>query len=76
MNPMKLGQMKNKFKDFQNRHPRFVQFFLQAVPENAKEGSVFEVKVINPQGKEVKTNIKVTAEDALLLEDLVNALSE
>ena len=67
---MKLGQLRPKLKEFQGRHPKFVQFFTKAVPENIKEGSVFEVKVTSPEGKELKTNIKVTSEDAQLLSDL------
>lgn len=74
MNPLKLGQLKPKFKEFQSRHPRFVQFFTTAVPANVKKGSVLEVKVTNPEGKELKTNIKVTAEDAQLLSELFSNL--
>ena len=74
MNPMKLGQLKNRFEDFSGRHPKFVQFFTGALPANLSEGSVLEVKIINPEGKELKTNIKVTEEDAKLLEELAGAL--
>ena len=71
---MKLGQLKNKFEDFSGRHPKFVQFFTGALPANLSGGSVLEVKIINPEGKELKTNIKVTEEDAKLLEELAGAL--
>lgn len=75
MNLMKLGQLKPKFNDFKARHPKFIQFFTNAVPENVKEGSVFEVRIVNPQGRELKTNIKVTAEDAQLLTELFKNFS-
>lgn len=71
MNPIKLGQLKPKLKEFQERHPKFIQFLTRALPENIKEGSVLEIKVTDPEGKALKTNIKVTPEDAQLLSELL-----
>lgn len=76
MNPLKLGQMKKDFTEFSRRHPKFVPFFTNAVPAAAKEGSILEVKVTNPEGKEIKTNIKVTAEDVQLLTELFKNLAQ
>ena len=75
MNIMKLGQLKPKFGDFQNRHPKFVQFFTAALPENVKEGSILEIKIKNPDGREICTNMKVAAEDEQFLKDVVSLMS-
>ena len=66
MNPMALLQLKNHFVKFQNNHPKVVQFF-QAVPSGVQVGSVIEISITDPQGKEISTNMRVTEDDIELL---------
>ena len=35
-----------------------------------KEGTIFECKVITPDGKELQTNIKITQDDLEMIEKL------
>ncbi len=72
MNPIALMQMKNQFKKFQENHPRVVQFF-QAVPGKVQVGSVIEVTIKDPEGKEISTNMKVTESDMELIQQLMQA---
>ena len=74
MNVMKLGQLVPKLKEFKKRHPKFMQFFMSAVPENAKEGSILEIKIVCTDGRELRTNIKITSEDEEFLKEAMNAL--
>ncbi len=63
MNPMILLQLKQRLDAFRATHPIF-QNFLSFIHKNAiEEGSIIEIKVITPDGKEYESNLKLTAED-------------
>ena len=74
MNPMKLVQLKPKLTDFKNRHPKFFQFF-SAAKKDLRTNGILEIKVTSPEGNELCTNIKLTAEDEAFLKDIFEALS-
>ena len=63
MNPMMLMQLVQRWSVFQQDHPRFMPFFSAAKETVLTEGSVLELKVTDPEGKEITTNIRVTAND-------------
>lgn len=57
---------------FRVNHPKF-PMFLSAVSQNAiMEGSVIEINVTTPDGKNYCTNLKVKAEDMEFLETIKN----
>ena len=63
MNPMALLQMKDRFEIFQQEHPKVLPF-LNAVWANALQtGTVLELKVTTPEGKELTSNIRLTEND-------------
>ncbi|MFQ7881936.1 MAG: hypothetical protein ACLRJA_18495 [Blautia producta] len=62
-NPIKMMQARTAMTQFEKRHPK-VRGFLESVSADAlQEGTVVEVSVTTPQGKNYITNIKVTRED-------------
>ena len=62
-NPMAMLQMKERLNIFNQDHPRVAPFF-NAVGGNAlMEGSVLELKVTTPEGKEYITNLRLNAND-------------
>jgi hypothetical protein len=70
MNPMKLLQLKSLWDKFTTNHPKFPKF-LQAVGQNSiREGSILEITVTTPEGEKISSNLKVTAEDMQLVENL------
>lgn len=69
MNPMMLMQMKGLLEEFQRNHPKVPMFF-RAAAHNIGEGSVIEMSVVSPDGKKICTNMRVTAEDLKLVEQL------
>jgi len=70
INPMKLMQVKELWDKFTNNHPKF-PMFLSAVSRNKiKEGTIIDVTIIDPSGEKMQTNIKVTASDIELFEEL------
>ena len=60
---MELMKLKGRMELFQTQHPKFSPF-LARVGENALlEGTVMELKVTTPEGKEYITNIRLTSDD-------------
>lgn len=70
MNPMALLTLKSSFDKFQKGHPKFIQFVQTIAGMGVKEGTVFECKVVMPDGKELMANLKITQEDLELFEKL------
>ena len=63
LNPMTLMKLKARFSIFRQEHPKVLPF-LKAVSQNAlREGTVMEVKFTDPEGKEYKSNIRLTQDD-------------
>lgn len=63
MNPKMLMMMQQRLQTFQQDHPKFLPF-LNAVKDNAvQEGTIFAVKVTTPDGRNIESNIKLTAND-------------
>ncbi len=70
INPGKLMQFKSAWDKFNANHPRF-QPFLKAVGQNGvKEGCIYEITVISPEGQRITTNLKLKEEDIALFESL------
>ena len=63
MNPMQMMKLGERLKLFQSQHPRVLAFVKEVKEHALAEGSVIEVKVSDPAGREYVTNLRVTAED-------------
>lgn len=68
MNPMAILSMKSALEKFQGNHPKFMQFITTMAQNGLEEGTVFECKVITPEGKEIQANIKINQDDLELIE--------
>ena len=71
MDPMKMMKMKSSLEQFNKTHPRVQPFFKAVQAEGIRPGTVMELKVITPEGKEMVTNIKVQPSDLELLQSLM-----
>lgn len=70
MDPSILFQIKGLWDKFTREHPKF-PMFLKAVSKNGiKENALIEIKITTPDGEELQTNIKVTAEDLELFDKI------
>lgn len=69
INPMKLLQFRNKWNEFAQRHPKFPQFIYALRQRGIEEGTIIEIQVKTADGKELATNLKLTAEDVEILKD-------
>ena len=67
-----IQKIKSGLDRFRVNHPKF-PLFLNAVSQNAiMEGSVIEISVTTPDGKNYCTNLKVKADDMEFLDSLKN----
>lgn len=71
-NPAALFQLMNLWNRFQNSHPKFPKF-LKAVTQNGiKEGSIVEICVTTAEGESFDSNLKITADDMEMIEQIKN----
>ncbi len=70
MNPAKIFQMKALWDRFTANHPKFPKFLEAAARSSIDEGTVLEVKIIKPNGDEIASNLRLTAEDMELFREL------
>ena len=65
-----IMKIKGAWDKFSQNHPKFMPF-IQAVGRDAiMDGTIIEVKVISPVGKEYNTNMKITQSDLELFAQL------
>lgn len=64
---MKLMGFKNKFE---SNHPRFVSFIKDVARTGVGEGDILEVSITKPDGTKTTANIKVTADDVVMVNEL------
>ena len=76
INPAKLFQIKNMWDRFTKNHPKFPKFLQAAAQASIGEGTVLEVKIIKPDGDSIASNIKLTADDMELLNEITNVARE
>lgn len=70
MNPAKLLKIKGAWDKFTENHPKFPLFMNALKSSGIEEGSVIEINITTPEGKQISTNLKVTQSDKELLADL------
>jgi hypothetical protein len=70
INPAKLFKMKGLWDRFVQNHPKFPQFMNAVQSNGIQEGSVIEITVITPEGKNISTNLKISASDKEMFSEL------
>ena len=76
INPMKLMQLKELWDKFKNNHPKF-PMFLSAMNQNGiREGTVIDITIQEPDGEKIQSNLKITASDMELFEQLKGISSD
>lgn len=65
-----IQKLKADVNRFRANHPKF-PMFLKAVSQNAiEEGTIIEINVTTPEGRNYCTNVKLKADDIALFESL------
>lgn len=71
-NPAALLQMMNLWNRFEKNHPKFPRFLKAVVQNGIREGSIIEIRVTTARGENFDSNLKVSAEDMEMIEQLRN----
>ncbi len=66
---MKLANMKNKFE---KNHPKFIAFIKSIAQSGISEGDIIEVTLKKSDGTVTTSNIRITADDVGIINDLRN----
>jgi hypothetical protein len=56
-------KIKDAWDTFSGNHPKFLPFMQAVSREAISDGTIIEIKVTSPQGKEYNTNMKITQSD-------------
>ena len=67
-----LMKIKGAWDTFTRNHPKFMPFMQAVGREAIGDGTIIEVKVISPEGKEFNTNMKLTQSDLDLFAQIRN----
>ena len=76
MNPMELLRVKADLKAFRAAHPKFTAFLRYSAEHCIEPGNVVEFTVRQPDGQEIRSNLRLSEQDAALLLRLYAALQE
>jgi len=71
-NPTSIFQMMNLWNKFKQNHPKFPKFMTAVYQNGIKEGSIIEINVTTPDGQCLNSNLKISADDMKLVEELRN----
>lgn len=72
MNPMHLLQMQGMWTEFTSRHPKLPSFFTAVSQNGMNEGTIIEMQITTPEGKQFASNLKLTKEDIELFQKMKN----
>lgn len=70
MNPLALMKLAGLGRKFKKNHPKVVSYLRAVIAPGLPEGSILEITVTKPGAAPVTTNMRVTAEDIELLQEL------
>lgn len=65
-----IMKIKGAWDKFTQNHPKFAPFMQAVGREAVMDGTIIEVKVTSPAGKEYNTNMKITQSDLELFAQL------
>lgn len=74
-NPAAFFQMMNLWNKFKQNHPKFPKFMAAVYQNGIKEGSIVEINVTTADGQSLSSNLKISAEDMALIEQLKSMMA-
>ena len=70
VNPAMIFKIKSMWDEFTVNHPKLPRFIQAAASQRLEEGTVIEMTIWRPDGDTLTSNIKLTASDLALIEQL------
>lgn len=72
-NPMEIMKLMGMWNTFKSNHPKFLKFMAAAAqPGVITEDTILEMKITTPDGRTMETNLKITASDLEMIQQLKN----
>ncbi len=71
-NPMDVMKIMGDWGKFSNAHPKFVNFLHVVMAQGIDEGDVIEITVAKKDAEPITANMRVTADDIEIINDLKN----
>ena len=72
MNPLNIVKILSLKSAFEKRHPKAVAFVNRELMTAVPEGTILELSLTRPGEQTVTANLKITAEDLEMLQELKN----
>ena len=69
-NPARLLRLKRMWGGFASRHPKLLRYLAYVSDNSLEEGAILDITIIDPQGKSLHSNAKLTAEDVTFLKEI------
>lgn len=70
VNPAMIFKIKSMWDEFSNQHPKLPRFFQAVASQPMEEGTVIELTISRPGGDTLTSNVKLTASDLALFDQL------
>ncbi len=70
MNTMKMMKVASAWRQFCDTHPKFTKFMMEVPRQTFRENTVLEITITTEDGKTYSSNMKVTADDLTLYEEM------
>lgn len=67
-----IQQLKSGMDRFRANHPKFPMFLKAVSQDGLKEGTIVEINVTTPEGKNYCSNVKLSTDDMEFIEALKN----
>lgn len=74
INPVKLLKLKSAWDTFSINHPKFPKFLEAASRQGIQKDAIIEIKITNPTGQTISSNVKITESDTELFGSLSDIL--
>lgn len=70
VNPAMIFKIKSMWDEFTRSHPKLPRFFQAVASHPLEEGTIIELTIQRPNGDTLTSNVKLTASDLDLMEQL------
>ncbi len=70
VNPAMIFRIKSMWDEFSRNHPKLPRFLQAATSRPMEEGTIIELIIRYPDGQELASNVKLTASDIALIDQL------
>lgn len=70
VNPAMIFKIKSMWDEFTNNHPKLPRFFQAVAGQSLEEGTIIELTIQRPGGDTLTSNVKLTASDLALIDQL------